>query len=305
MAVQTFIELGNQYDGAIATGVNRVIANGISGNADTIAQALTLYILIVGGLISFGEMSWPVFCKHLLRAGMIAFLMTAAGFNTLIADPAMNTIPAWIAQVSNNATGVVAGAEQFELLWSAVKHQESALLQQAVGIENLGYRIEAGWLTWGIGMLLQLGWWAYEFSRLVAGLLVAALPFVLFLYLFETTRGVPMRIAHKLVGIFILQLLLSVLMQIMMQGDASFMAKVGLDGALGPDEQLGVLENIFVFFCFGIFMLLTLPAIAAYIGGGIALNAGSAIVNQGIGLMTGGVGAANQLARSLSRRLRR
>src|SRR5271165_2073213 len=66
MAVLTFTQLANQYDPAIATGVNTMIANGIAGNAENVADALTMYVVIIGGLLAFREMTYPRFVTHAL-----------------------------------------------------------------------------------------------------------------------------------------------------------------------------------------------------------------------------------------------
>ena len=51
MAVLTFEHMAAQYDPAIAQGVNQVISNAISGNAETVTEALTLYVIIIGLLL--------------------------------------------------------------------------------------------------------------------------------------------------------------------------------------------------------------------------------------------------------------
>lgn len=304
MAIQTFVELANQYDPAIATGVNRVIANAISGNADTITEGLTLYVIIIAGLMAYREMSWGSFIQHALRASVIAFLMTAAGFNQMIAVPAMQTIPAWIAQTSNAATAVTSGAMQFELIWSAFKHQEAAILQQATGLENLGYRIEAAFYTSAAGFLLMIGFWIYEFSRMVMGLIVATLPFVLVLYLFEATRGIPLRVLHKGVGVLILQLLLSIMLQLMLQGDSYILQKAYEAGAGDLDAQIGTLEDLTVFFAFGIGMVIFIPSMASYFGGGIALSVGSSVFAGAARVLTAARAGAGALGRTGSAAIR-
>lgn len=308
VAVQTYVELANIYETTMSIGVNRVIANGTANNADVLAEALTLYIIIVGLLMAFREMSYRDFIWHMMRAAIIAFLLTVQGFNTMIATPAMDTIPAWIAASSNNATGVTAGAQQFELLSSAVTHQTAAILQGATGLENIAYRGEAKFWDGAIKSLLTTGFWMYEFSRLIMGVLVAAMAFLLFLALFECTRHVPIRLANKALGLLILQLMLSIMIQIMLAGDSTFMIHVangGLVADAGLDAQLGVLEDIFSFFVFGIGMIIFLPAIAAYVGGGIALGVGGAIVSRIPGAAGMMMGVAGRVGRAGSRAISR
>jgi len=305
MAVLTFTQLANQYDPAIATGVNTMIATGIAGNAENVADALTMYVVIIGGLLAFREMTYPRFVTHALRAACISALMTAGAFNTLIAGPAMNTIPAWISQTVNAQAGVTSAPQQFDLIWSATKHQEAAILQQAAGIENTGYRIEAALYTGAAGFLLTVCFWCYEFSRAIMGLLVATLPFVLFLYLFDATRGIPMRVFHKGVGVLILQLLLAITIQLMLRGNAYILMTAAQNGAGDLDAQLGAFEDILVFFAFGTGMIILIPSIAAYIGGGIALAVAPALVSMAISSVTRIGGAASAAGRAGSRLINR
>jgi hypothetical protein len=278
MAVCTFEALATQYDAALSTGVNRIIANAITNNAQQLAVALTLYVIVIGYLMCVRKMSWANFVSAGLRAGIISFLITAAAYNTYIVTPAMDTIPTWIAQTTNGSTAIAAGPNQFCLLMSAVNHQEAAILQQASGWTNLGYRLEAAWYATSVAFLLLVGFWIYETSRMIMGLLCVAFLFVLFFYLFEATRSIPLRVAHKALGILILQLLLSITLQLMMTADAFFMQSIASGTGQGLDEQLAGMRDITVFFFFGIAMVSVIPSIAAYIGGGVAISVGGTIM---------------------------
>ena len=280
MAVLTFEQMAGQYDPAIATGVNAVLQNAITGNAEVLTDALTLYMLILGGLMCFREIRWGTFVAHSLRAAGVSTLLTAAAFNTLIAQPAMNTIPNWVAQTVNAQTGVTAAPQQFDLIWSATKHQEAAILQQATGLENVGYRMEAAGYTGAAGFLLTVVFWMYEFSRAIMGLVVCVVPFVAGLYLFEATRGVPMRVLEKGIGILILQLMLSIVIQIVIKGDAYIVVTSAQNAPASLDGQIGAFEDLLVWFLFGTGLVIFIPGIAAYFGGGVALSVGGTIVTM-------------------------
>lgn len=307
MQIQTYVQLANIYEGTMSTGVNRAIAAAITGNAANLEDAFTLYILIIGTLMCCREMTRQDFLGHMLRIGGVAFLMTAEGFNTYIAVPAMTTIPAWIAETASGNPGVVAGAQQFELLASSVDHQKAAALQQVTGIgpSDLAHMLSIEFYSGITHFLLTVDFWIYEFSHLIMGVLVATLPFILFLFLFQTTRDVPLRAAQKILGIFILQIMLSIMIQIMIAGDSTFMVTIANANANGIDEQLGMIEDITVFFAFGTGMALIIPSVAAYVGGGIAMNVGGAIARAAPGLWAAGRGYAGGLGRAGSRAVAR
>lgn len=277
--VQTFQQMAAQYDPAIATGVNRVISNAISGNADTVTAALTMYVIIIGGLMCFREMTWGSFVQHALRASLISALMVYGTFNSMIAVPVMSTIPGWIMQTASAQTSAMSAPQQFDLLWSATQHIEAAILEQATGLDNLGYALTARVFTVAAGLLLDLVFISWEFSRAVLGLLVATLPFVLSLYLFEATRQIPLRVGHKIIGVLILQLLLAVTVQLFLQGNTYILVQ-DANNAGNLDAQVAALQDVLVFFAFGTGLVLLVPSIAAYIGGGVALNAGQAVVRN-------------------------
>lgn len=309
MAVQTFEQLAGQYDPAIATGVNQVLESAIAGNAAVLTDAMVLYIMIIGGLMCFREISWGTFVQHSLRAAAISTLLTVTAFNTLIATPAMTTIPNWVAQTVNSQAGVTSAPQQFDLIWSATKHQEAAVLQQATGLPNIGYQIEARFYTMLAGFMLTLCFWMYEFSRSVMGLIICVLPFVLSLYLFEATRGIPMRVFEKGVGILILQLLLSITIQLMLKGDSYILLTAAQSAGSDLDAQLGAFEDLLVWFAFGAGLILFIPGIAAYIGGGVALSVGGTVLRTVATVMPMGAravgGAAGAVGRVGSRAVQR
>ncbi len=304
MAVLTFEHMAAQYDPAIAQGVNQVISNAISGNAETVTEALTLYVIIIGLLLCFREMTYRTFVTHAMRAGAISALMVYGTFNTMIATPAMNTIPLWIAQTVNAQAAVHSAPQQFDLLWSASLHLESAILEQATGLENLGFSVTARLYTLLAGGLLTIVFWCWEFSRATMGLIVAVAPFVLWMYLFETTRQIPMRVFHKGIGILILQLLLSITVQLMLQGN-SYILLTAAQNAGDLEAQIGAYQDVLIFFFFGTALVIFTPAIAAYIGGGIALGVGGAIAQTVMNTATAGIAGAARAGRAGSRAIQR
>lgn len=303
--VQTYQELANIYDATMATGVNTVIQNAVVNNATNFADALTIYIMIIGGLMCFREMRFGTFVMHALRAGIISMLLTVAGFNTYIATPAMDSIPTWIAQSANGANAITAGPQQFDVLWSAVEHQKAAIYAQATGISNIAYRGEVALYSGIIQSFLTLAFWVYEFSRQLMGVTVAVVPFILFMFLFEATRQVPIGAARHIIGLLILQLMLSIMIQVMLAGDSTFMTHINGNPAAtaGLDEQMEIMSSIAVFFGFGVGMVVILPVVAAHIGGGVSVNVGAALMTRIPGTVGMVGGAAARMARSAAGRV--
>ena len=107
-----------------------------------------------------------------------------------------------------------------------------------------------------------------------------------------------MRVFNKMIGVLILQLLLAITIQLFLQGNAHILlvaANAGDGDLAAQDAQL---QDVILFFLFGAGLVLLVPSIAAYIGGGIAVNAGSTIV-QNVTML------ATSAGRSISRGLRR
>jgi type IV secretion system protein VirB6 len=270
MSLDVFAAISSQFDPALTTAATNVVSNAIAQNAVVLGSALTLYVIVWGMLAAFGQVSLASLMQAAGRAAAVSSLMTAAFFLPYIQTPFLTTIPNWIATVTTGAAGAPAVAEQFSQLLSATQHMEAQIYQQASGLFYIASRIQAGLITMGICMLLVIDFFIWEIARWMMDVLVCIGPFILWLYLFRATRGVPERWFGKMVGVLVLYVLANVTMQIVISADMSFMLAAQSAGD-GVDLQIASLLECFVFDMFGTAMLIMCPVIASYIGGGVGL----------------------------------
>ena len=272
-AIPVFATIAAQYDNAIATGVTQTVSTALQANATVLTSLLTIFVIILGCLTMFGRVSMAEFTFAMSRAAIISLLLTATYFNQFIQEPAMNTIPNWIAQ--SMGSGAANGPQQFDQLRSDVITHEAAILQQATGFTMIAERIETGLITLLIVVELGLSFILWELARGLMGLLIATAPFLIGLYLFNATRSIALNLAGGVVTVLIMQLMLSVMVSIEISADNAFMQMASTGG--GVDVQIDVMINIAVFFFFGVVMTVLIPTIAARIGGGVVPNVGGLV----------------------------
>jgi type IV secretion system protein VirB6 len=123
--------------------------------------------------------------------------------------------------------------------------------------------------------------------------------------LFDATKSVADRWLGKLLGLAILSLLINIVMNIILSGEQLYLRSVvnnPSSGAGSVTTEIQILIELCMFFAIGAFIVVSLPGIAAAIGGGIGFNAGSIgrtltntlIAGAAIGSRTGGQSAPSR-----------
>ena len=269
---QSFYQL---LDNSLANGINSVVASGLAYAAKPLHALLVIYVAIVGylGLTGQAEEPFRLLVIRVVKASFVVYLLTASAYNTYVRGLFMTGIPNAIAQALNTGTSVATAPQQFDILWSATMHQCAAVLQETTGFANIGTRIVVH-LTQGlIGVTLGLSFIIWEMARALMGIVICLGPFMLAFYLFQATRSLVERWLGKLIALTILQLCVSVLLQILLQGQKSYMMSVQLAiGSGGLDERVMVLLQIGLFFAMCAFLMVMLPSIAYSIGSGISFS---------------------------------
>ena len=273
---QLFEAFSNQYNNAFQSGVTTVISSEITAISGVLSAVLLVWVAVQGIMVITGQLGIGTGINRIIRTGFVAALVTASGnFTTYVQQFFMTTLPGWIASTITGSTGTNAGAQQFDLLWSATLHLASAVGQQATGISGLPVQLKLFVAVDFVGFTLMVSFVIWEITQAMMGLVVAIGPFVVVGYLFDATRGIAERWIGKLVGLAILDLLVSVLLQILIAGDSKYMIQIQGAAGNGAEEQVLVIFELGLFFSMGAVLMVMLPSIAAYIGGGIAGNSGS------------------------------
>lgn len=264
---QTFDQ---QFAPAIQSGVSSVISSGLSAVAPELASLLTLYVIIQGMMIMFGQYDMWRGVTAIARAAIIGLLLTASYFASYIQTPITHTIPTFLA----NATGQpsITGLAQFDALESAVEHFAAGIIAQSSGFSGIATRIEVGILVLACIAFIAIGALIWELTTGFLNLVVCLGPFVLLAYLFASTRGITERWIGKIIGLLMLYLLITILEQLVLGVESYFVRQTQMNPGAGIDAQVAAMVEMVVFFMMGAAMLVFIPGIAAYIGGGVHSN---------------------------------
>jgi type IV secretion system protein VirB6 len=213
--------------------------------------------------------------QMIIRGVIVCAVLTPAVYNTYVKDFFLTTLPDWIA--SSVGQGQVASQDQFDALISAVKHRTALIMAEATGITNIG-RVAVIWFAGQCAEICIFGCFCiWFFAMAMQNLVVCLGPFVIAGYLFKATKGITERWIGKMIGMCILQLLIAILMQVVMTQDSEYMRQVQNNPGAGLDEQISALWDVAKAFGVGLALVIMLPAIAAYIGGGISFSPTQAV----------------------------
>ena len=133
-----------------------------------------------------------------------------------------------------------------------------------------------------IMVLLLVPFAIYEFATIAIGIMVAIGPVLIVGDLLEATKGVTYRWIGKLMTYSLLTLLINITLNIVLTGEKTYMRVILTQQASGLAAvpiEIKVLIELAMFFAMGAFIIISLPAIAAALGGGLGLSPGAAIMN--------------------------
>ena len=271
---QSFYQL---LDDALLNGVNSVVSSGLAYAAKPLHALLVIYVGIVGylGLTGQSEEPFRLLVIRVVKASFVVYLLTASAYETYVRGLFMIGIPNAIAQALNTGGNATTAPQQFDLLWSASMHQCAAILQEATGLTNIGTQLLVYLIQGCIGMALGLSFIVWEMARALMGIVICLGPFMLAFYLFQATRSLVERWLGKLIALTILQLCVSVLLEILLQGEKSYLLSVQAanTGSIdGVSQQAMVLVQVGIFFLMCSFLMVMLPSIAYSIGSGISFS---------------------------------
>jgi len=269
-----FQGIWNGYNNTLVQGITQTVSSGLSAIAGVMQAALGLYVIITGGLMLFMGMTWDAGSRRIIRALLVAAALTPANYNAWVVQFFTQGLPDWIAQSVGQKAGDAAG---FDALYQTVVNTAANLRTQATGFSYMGTRIEIAFAAAFCELNIIIGFAIWFLSKIIMGLIVCIGPFVIPLYLFDATKGVPERWIGKLVDYAILILLVLVTLQIVQSQDTNLITQAVASGGDNVDMAVQGLWNIFAVFTLGTFLLVLLPSIAAFIGGGIGFSAAPAI----------------------------
>lgn len=292
MAGNFFQNILDVFDTNLMASINGVIGNGLAWAQPQVRAGATLFILISGWLVLTGRMDKNVLAGRVLRIMAVAALLTSAGtFNTYVRDLFLTEIPTTVGSALTGGT-TYAPAAQFDALWNATQRIAATILAEATGWTQFGERLAVRLLMVISFVALVMIFIMWVIVRVVMGMVIALGPFLIGLYLFDATRPFVDRWVGKLVSLTLVQVGISVMLQMLMTGFNNYVRQAQNNPGGSLDEKIGALLQVGAWYWCGLILISGLTAVAYSIGGGLAGSYAPHV--QALGAAIGGASRAMQ-----------
>jgi type IV secretion system protein VirB6 len=271
--MNTFADFATQYAQIFSTGTANIVSEGISAVSGPLTAIVVLWLIVQGILIMRGDVSARSGVTRVARVSIVVGLLSSlSSFSEYIVALFQMVLPNWAAASISEGNGVAVSAPQmFDHVWNA----SMAVAQSAnaqLDLWDVVDGVELDMLELAIGASLLIAFAVYEIGQIMLGVVIGIGPFVLVGYLFDATRGIAERWIGKLVGLSLLTLLIAMTLQIILQGDITYLNTTVGTGALDIAQSLAILFQAALFFALGAVIIILLPSVASYIGGGISFT---------------------------------
>ena len=294
-----FANMAADFGAAFGTGIQSSITALLAAVATPLMACVTLWIIIQGILVMRGDMDARGGITRIIKVALVVGILTSSGlFTTYVQTLFITTIPNWFATAAGGTQADIASTPAtFDNMWQVTEHTVETVGKQ-IAIYDVIDAVSLVLIELVLMVLLIVTFAIYEFSIIVTGIIVAIGPVVIVGYLFEATKAVTHRWIGMLITYSLLTLLINVTLAIVLAGEKNYMRAILTQQASGlaavPGE-LKVLIELAMFFAMGAFII-SLPAIAATIGGGLGTSPGAAVMNAFTSLASSGASKAVSMA---------
>jgi type IV secretion system protein VirB6 len=278
-----FANMDSDFGTAFGIGTQTAITSMLAAVTTPLLACVTLWIIIQGILVMRGDMDPRGGITRIIKVALVVGILTSAGLYTnYVQTLFITTIPNWFATAAGgphvNATSTPA---TFDNMWSVTENMVEKI-DQRVAIYDIIDAVSLALIELCLMIILIVTFAIYEFSIIITGIMVAIGPVVIVGYLFEATKGVADRWVGKLITYSLLTLLINITLAIVLQGEKTYMRLIltqQTTGVAAVPIQIKILIELAMFFAMGAFIIISLPAIAATLGGGLSVSPGAAIMN--------------------------
>ena len=173
----------------------------------------------------------------------------------------ITTIPNWLASAAGGTQlAITSTPATFDNMWQVTEHTVETVGAQ-IPIYDVVDSVSLVLIELSIMVLLIVTFAIYEFAIIAIGIMVAIGPVLIVGYLFEATKGVTDRWIGKLITYSLLTLLTNVTLNIVLQGEKTymrFMLTQQASGTAAVATELKVLIELAMFFAMGAFIVVSL-----------------------------------------------
>jgi len=297
-----FTNMATDFGVAFGTGIQTSITSMLAAVATPLMACVTLWIIVQGILVMRGDMDPRGGITRIIKVALVVGILTSSGLYTnYVQTLFITTIPNWFATAAGGPQANIATTPAtFDNMWSVTEHMIEKIGAQ-IAIYDIIDAVSLALIELCLMILLIVTFSIYEFAIIITGVMVAIGPVVIVGYLFEATKGVADRWVGKLITYSLLTLLINITLAVVLQGEKAYMQIILTQQASGlaaVPVEIKVLIELAMFFAMGAFIIISLPAIAATLGGGLGVSPGAAIMNAFTNLATGGASRTAKLGAS-------
>ena len=273
----TFTTLATTFDAQILAAMDAVLTAGISEARVQIVAAISLLILIVGGLAMMGKMDVGTAALTGVRAVCVSALLQTTTYNYYVRDFFFTDLPNHLAAAVGGPRVTLSSAAQFDQLTAATLNAMSYVLGVATGWSDIGERMIAYAIAGLTIMALFFIFALWLLTRLMLALIILLGPFLIILFLFRATRRFVEQWIGMLIGAVALQLAASIVLRILLlviTDQMRVMQRVAQSGGDVPIliSNQAVVLGVCAFAAFIMFVLPSVIAIGSGAAGSSALN---------------------------------
>jgi type IV secretion system protein VirB6 len=291
-----FTNMDTDFGVAFGAGTQNAITSLLSAVATPLLACVTLWIIVQGILVMRGDMDPRGGITRIIKVALVVGILTSSGLYTnYVQTLFITTIPNWFATAAGGTQGVITSTPgTFDNMWAVTEHTVETVGAQ-IAIYDVVDSVSLVLTELSIMVLMVVTFAIYEFAIIATGIMVAIGPVVIIGYLFEATKGVTDRWIGKLITYSLLTLLINVTLAVVLQGEKAYMRVILTQQASGlaaVPVEIKILIELAMFFAMGAFIVVSLPAIAATLGGGLSVSPGAAIMNAFTNLASAGASRA-------------
>lgn len=295
-----FTNMAQDFGTAFGAGTQSAVTSLLSAVAQPLMACVTLWIIIQGILVMRGDMDARGGITRIIKVAFVVGILTSSGlYTTYVQNLFITVIPNWFATAAGgSATAINNTPATFDNMWQVTEHTIETVAGQ-ISYYDIIDAVSLAMIELVLMVLLVVTFAIYEFATIITGIMVAIGPIMIVGYLFEATKGVTDRWIGKLITYSLLVLLINITLNIVLVGEKAYMRVILTQQASGlaaVPVELKILIELAMFFAMGAFIIISLPAIAATLGGGLGVSPGAAIMNTISNIATGGASKAARMA---------
>ena len=292
--------MATDFGAAFGTGIQASITSMLAAVATPLLACVTLWIIVQGVLVMRGDIDPRGGITQIIKVALVVGILTSSGLYTnYVQTLFITTIPNWFATAAGGTQAAITSTPAtFDNMWQVTEHMIETISAQ-IAIYDIVNAVSLALIELSIMILLVVTFAIYEFAIIAIGIMVAIGPVLIVGYLFEATKGVTDRWIGKLITYSLLTLLINVTLNVVLTGEKAYMRLIltqQASGVAAVPAEIKVLIELAMFFAMGAFIIISLPAIAAALGGGLGVSPGAAIMNAFTSLASGGTSRAARAA---------